>query len=107
MDRCRQLTGTVSGECQSLKNNPAVAWDSPASPFKGEKREMYVNQNIITNAGGSNVWYCDPYGRNASAQPFPGSVPQYISASQYTQQVPSLAFGANINHNAPGVHSPN
>ena len=107
VDRCRQLTGTVSGECQSLKNNPAVTWDSPASPFKGDKREMYVNQNIITNAGGSNVWYCDPYGRNASAQPFPGSVPQYISASQYTQQVPSLAFGANINHNAPGVHSPN
>ncbi len=107
VDRCRQLTGTISGECQSLKDNPSVTWDSPASPFKGEKREMYENQNIITNAGGANIWYCDPYGHNASAQPFPGSVPQYISASQYIQQVPSLVFGANINHNAPGVHSPN
>ncbi len=107
VDRCRELSGTVSGECQALKNNPSITWDSPASPYKGEKREMYVNQNWITNAGGPNVWYCDPYGRGASPQPFPGSVPQYISASNYTQQAPSLVFGANNNHNAPGVHSPN
>jgi hypothetical protein len=68
---------------------------------------MYVNQNWVTNSAGPNVWYCDPYGRAASTQPFPGSVPQYISTSNYRQQVPSLVFGANNNHNGPGVHSPN
>jgi hypothetical protein len=107
VDRCRQLNGTISGECQAVKSNPSITWDSPSSPFKGEKREMYSNQTWITNAGGPNVWYCDPYGRNASTQPFPGSVAQYISSSQYTQQVRSLVFGANNNHNAPGVHAPN
>jgi hypothetical protein len=107
VDGCRQLSGSLAWQCQVLKDNPAITWDSPQSPFKGEKREMYVNQNIITNVAGPNVWYCDPYGHNASTQPFPGAVPQYISTSNYTQQVPSLAFGADINHNAPGVHSPN
>jgi hypothetical protein len=107
VDACRQLSGALSAECQTVKNNPAITWDSTQSPFKGQKREMYVNQNFITNAAGPNIWYCDAYGQNASTQPFPGSVAQYISTSNYTQQVPSLVFGANINYNAPGLHSPN
>jgi hypothetical protein len=107
VDACRALSGSLSGECQAVKNDPSITWDSPASPFKGEHREMYVNQNWITNSGGPNVWYCDPYGRSAGPQPFPGAVRQYISSSQYKQQVPSLVFGANVNHNAPGLHSPN
>jgi hypothetical protein len=107
VDRCRELTGTLSAQCQTVKSNSSITWDSTASPFKGEKREMYVNQNWVTNTSGPNVWYCDPYGRAASAQPFPGSVPQYISTSNYRQQVPSLVFGANKNYNAAGVHSPN
>jgi hypothetical protein len=107
VDRCRELSGTVLAECQAIKDNPAITWDSPSSPFKGEHREMYVNQNWVSNAAGPNVWYCDAYGRNASPQPFAGSIPQYISSSQYTQQVPSLVFGRDNNHDAPGVHSPN
>jgi hypothetical protein len=107
VDRCRELSGTILAECQAVKDNATITWDTSASPFKGEHREMYVNQNQVQNAAGPNVWYCDPYGGNASTKPFAGSIPQYISSSQYTQVLNSLVFGRDNNHDAPGVHSPN
>jgi hypothetical protein len=107
IDRCRQLSGMLHANCQFAKDNAGVAWNSTASPFKGEKREMYVNQNGITNARGPNAWYCDPYGGNAGPQPFPGSIRQYIAPIDYNKKEESLVFGEDTNHGGPGVRSPN
>jgi hypothetical protein len=97
----------LHANCQFAKDNAGVAWNSTASPFKGEKREMYVNQNGITNARGPNAWYCDPYGGNAGPQPFPGSIRQYIAPIDYNKKEESLVFGEDTNHGGPGVRSPN
>lgn len=107
VELCQSLSGSLRYECQFVRDNPSITWDSPASTFKGNKREMYINQNQIYNQGGPSLWYCDPYGRNASTQPFAGSIPQYIAPVQHNQNVNSLIFGADNQHDGPGVHSPN
>jgi len=107
VDRCRELTAPVRIECQYLRDNSSVTWDSPSSPFRGNQRELYVNQNIIFNAAGPTNWYCDPYGRNARTTPFPGAVQQYIASGRFNTPEPALVFGAENAHDGPAVRSPN
>lgn len=107
VDRCRALAAPVHIECRFVRDNPAIAWDDPRSPFRGDQRELFVNQNVIVNAKGPQVWYCDPYGRNARATPFPGSVEQHIASMEFTIPEPPLIFGAENSHDGPAVHSPN
>jgi hypothetical protein len=107
VDRCRALAAPVHIACRFVRDNPAIAWDDPRSPFRGNQRELFVNQNVIVNAQGPQVWYCDPYGRNARATPFPGSVEQHIASMQFTIPEPPLIFGAENSHDGPAVHSPN
>ena len=47
------------------KANPALpAWQSPASPFSGSLRDMYLNQSTVSPSAGGTV-YTDPYGKGA------------------------------------------
>ena len=107
VDHCRAVTVPVHIECRFVRDNPTIAWDDPRSPFRGNQRELFINQNVIANADGPQVWYCDPYGRNAQATPFPGSVAQYIASVQFTIPEPPLIFGTENSHDGPAVRSPN
>jgi hypothetical protein len=107
VDHCRALTAPVHAECRFIRDNPGVTWDSPPSPFRGIQRELFVNQNLIFNASGPQIWYCDPYGRNARTTPFPGSVQQSIASIQFTTPEPALIFGTEHRYDGQGVHSPN
>src|SRR5262245_9181874 len=107
IDRCRAFAAPVHIDCRFVRDNPTMQWDDPRSPFRGNQRELVVNQNVIVNATAPQVWYCDPYGRNAQTTPFPGSVQQYIAAIQFITPEPPLIFGAEHIQDGPGVRSPN
>jgi len=102
---------TTAGPCgESTANgaNSSVAWDHPLSRFNGVRRLVDVNQNRITNADGPEIWYTDPFGRNARVEPFPGSIRQFIAAvdnSGRTGHGPQL--GRDRNYGGPGVRAPN
>jgi hypothetical protein len=106
------------GECDSVTKYrdgstiPAgerITYDDPRSPFNGCKREFYFNNNGISNIGGPTHWYTDPYGKNGSQSPFPGSIRQYIAAAKTTLpfHLESIALGGDINWCGTGVHAPN
>lgn len=76
------------GACASIgAQGPAtpraqrITWDDPRSPYNGCRRTTYFGLYEMDNAGGPNLWYTDPYGRNASRTWFPGSVKQWIGAA--------------------------
>ncbi len=75
---CEWATNYNTGP--SVPTSQRIAWNSPRSGFKGIHRGMYFMPAVISNAGGPEYWYSDPYGRNASATPFPGSIKQQISS---------------------------
>jgi hypothetical protein len=79
------------------------------SPFNGSHREVYFNQTTISNRGGRKRWWTDPYGGNASAEPFPGAICQLVGATDNTDRpaLESQAFGAGRDYDAAGVHAPN
>lgn len=86
-------------------------WQDPRSPFSGAKRDFYINQLKVSDPGtADDIVYTDPYGGEASATEFMGSVPQYIhpgtvlgSVNLETQKFDTSAdFGLNN-----GVHAPN
>lgn len=56
-----------------------ITWDDPRSGFRGLNRGMYFQPPVLENAGGPEFWYTDPYGYNASPQPFPGAVRQQVT----------------------------
>ena len=86
-----------------------LPFDSPASPFNGAHREVYFNQTTVRNEGGPKRWWTDPYGGNASTQPFPGAVCQLVSATDNSSwpTLESQAFGADRPYGGRGVHAPN
>jgi hypothetical protein len=55
----------------------------------------------------TNVWYCDPYGRNAQPEPFPGSVPVYISDDSGFKVDGYTNFNRDFVNSGPGVKAPN
>jgi hypothetical protein len=57
-----------------------IDWNDPRSGFRGLNRGMYFQPAVIRNQGGPPVWYTNPYGGAASTTPFPGSLPQRVSA---------------------------
>jgi hypothetical protein len=75
--------------------------------FKGDKREAYLNQVWIKNAGGNASVWTDPYGRLAAPNA-PGAIEQYIAPMYFETLTNSAAFGADNDHD-PGntVHAPN
>lgn len=99
------------GECDWSTNygSVVVAWNDPASAFKGSSRETYFNQTTITNVGGPTTWYTDPFGGRAQATPFSGSVAQFVSAVNNTRPYPleSQAFGGRRAYAGAGTRAPN
>lgn len=84
------------------------AYDSPESPFVGAQREVRLRGVSVANADGPTAWYTDPYGGNASTEPFPGSICQLVSSTDNTGQpeVQERTFrGPDLG--GQGVHPPN
>ena len=98
-DECSAtVNGTVTG----------ITYNDPRSAFNGVRRFMDVNGNRIDNEDGPEVWYSDPFGRNASRTPFPGSIRQWIAKVDNTgRQGHGPVIGRQRNHGGPGVHAPN
>ncbi len=73
--------------------------------YKGDRREAYLNQVWINNAGGTTTIWTDAYGRLV---PEGQGIPQYLSAVNRQPLTNSAAFGADHDHDpASAVHAPN
>jgi hypothetical protein len=85
IDLCYEVTAAGEaargGICEETTAGGALAltFDDPRSAFNGAHRFVDINGNTITNAEGPEVWYSDPFGHNASTDPFPGSIRQFIA----------------------------
>lgn len=86
-----------------------AAFDDPASPLDGTHRDVYLAGTTVSNAGGPARWWTDPYGGNASPEPFPGAVCQLVAPTGTAPRPPARTrvFGRNVDHDAEGVHAPN
>ncbi len=102
---------SIDGTCEEATNGGSrvLAFDDPASPFDGVRRDFDINGNRINNADGPEVWHTDPFGKNGRRNPFPGSVQQWIAAIDNDRAVDGNApsIGGNRNYKAKGVHAPN
>jgi hypothetical protein len=99
---CEEATagGTVTG----------IAFDDPRSPFNGVRRQVDINDNVISNRGGPTVWYTDPFGRNGRPQPFAGSVRQVVASIDNDRgdlQLAGPTIGGQRDYGGPRVHAPN
>lgn len=111
---CDEVNGGLrlrGGYCRESTNDGALqglAFDDPRSAFDGARRVVDVNGNRIRNAGGPEVWYSDPYGRNARTEPFPGSLRQRLSSvdNDIGVDVNGPVIG-NRDYGGRGVHAPN
>ncbi len=87
-----------------------VAHDDPQSRFNGAHRFVDINSNDISNEDGPNVWFTDPFGKNASPDPFPGSVRQFIASMDNERlDLHGPQIGRDRDYGGPGVgvHPPN
>jgi len=97
---CRESTG--NGAIQGL------TYDDPRSKFNGVLRFVDINGNRISNGDGPEIWYSDPFGRNASQTPFPGSIRQYIAkVDNAGRNGHGPVVGRGRNYGGPGVRAPN
>lgn len=85
-DVCYEVIGnrrTRGGTCDDMTNYGkilGITWKDTRSGFKGIHRGQYMEvPREINNAGGSQYYYTDAFGKNASTAPFKGSVRQMIS----------------------------
>lgn len=79
---------------------------STKSQYKGTKREAYLNQAWVTNAGGSTAVWTDVHGKLVAAKS-PGAILQYVSAVNARPQVNSSAFDADAENDDGTVRAPN
>ena len=120
------LTGKAIGLCYEVEANGDMARHSlcntatnngtlldlvqtdPRSPFNGVKRFVDINGIRVDNANGPEIWYTDPFGRNARTTPFPGSIRQSISRTN-NSAVPfhGPRLGEGRNYGGAMVHAPN
>lgn len=87
----------------------AYGFGDPRSPFDGTHRDVYLRETTLRNAGRGRLYWTDPYGGNASTQPFPGALCQLVGAVD-TSARPALqerVFGRNRPNDDEGVHAPN
>ena len=103
-----------SSECDGLTtlangNLLPVDFDDPISAFNGSHRQVDVNDNLVSNAGGSTVWYSDPFGQHARLEPFPGSIKQVIATinNDYGVGVNGPVIGADRTYSGRGTRAPN
>jgi hypothetical protein len=82
-----------------------AAPNSTDSWFKGDKREGYLNQVWLKNAGGSTTIWTDVYG---NLVPAGQGIPQFVAAMNRQPLTNSAAFGEDHDHDpAHAVHAPN
>jgi hypothetical protein len=98
--------------CDLSTNDGALTgltFDDPRSRFNGVRRFIDVNNNDIDNKDGPEVWYTDPFGRNAQRNPFPGSIRQWIAKvkNDYGFNVNGPAIGFDRDYGHATVHAPN
>lgn len=120
MDLCYENFGgriARGGPCEWATNYGRVTdikWDDPRSAFRGVHRGMYFQPGILENNAGPEIWYTDPFGKNASTTPFAGSVKQQLTPKNLNYS--SLIGGQSIDprvtdrvhDNGNGtVHAPN
>jgi hypothetical protein len=87
----------------------AYGFDDARSPFDGTRRDVYLRETTLRNAGGQRLVWTDPYGGRASSTPFPGALCQLVGTVD-TSARPALqqrVFGRNRSNAAEGVHAPN
>lgn len=86
-----------------------VRFDDPRSPFNGVRRKVDINSNRVNNLAGPNIWYSDPFGRNARTEPFPGSVRQWIARANNDQafNLSGPSIGDSRNYGGSTTHAPN
>jgi hypothetical protein len=99
------------GECDEATGDgglAALAFDDPRSLFNGVRRQVDINGNHLRNGTGPEVWYTDPFGKNARTEPFPGSIRQFIARVDNSGRVVhGPTIGRNRDYGGPGVHAPN
>lgn len=117
-DTSLQSQGRIArgGACSYATNYGAIkniTWDDPRAAFKGIHRGMYFFPATLNNVGGPEIWYSDPYGKNAKPTPFAGSVKQQMSSKtlQYGRLIGD-SLDPRVNdriHDTGGntVHAPN
>ena len=100
---CNGMTNAVGGALISIE------YDDALSVFNGVRRQIDVNNNVLSNGDGPAVWYSDPFGRNARTTPFAGSIRQYIASvnNDYGVGVNGPVLGGNRNYGGAGVRAPN
>jgi len=104
----RQAQGGLCAESTANGQIAGVAHDSPQSQFKGVRRFVDINANIVSNLDGPEVWYSDPFGNNARTEPFAGSVRQWIAMADNTAfDTHGPVIGRNRDYGDPSVHAPN
>ncbi len=116
MDVCYEVEANgdrvQGGPCEEATAGGSVlgiTYDDPRSPFDGAHRVVDINDNTINNPDGPQVWYTDPFGKNARTEPFPGSIRQFIAAIDNRREInisgPTVA--RDRDYGTQGVHSPN
>lgn len=104
---CILSNGACTLGYSDVRDNTGADPAGTNSWFKGAKRETYMNQVWVTNAGKSTSLWTDPYGVQVAAGTA-NAIEQYVSAVNVKPQDPSNAFGADRNHDPDGsVHAPN
>jgi hypothetical protein len=87
----------------------SIDYDDTRSGFNGSRRQVDINDNVISNGGGPTVWYSDPFGRNARTTPFPGSIRQFIASvnNDYGVGVNGPVIGGDRVYKGVGTRAPN
>jgi hypothetical protein len=99
------------GACDA--GSRTAEWNDPRAGFRGLNRGVYFKPGQTHNAGGSQLWYTDPFGQQAATSPFPGSILQQVSldSTSYGPNANADETGTvlNVNHSDGGqtVHAPN
>jgi hypothetical protein len=109
MNPARNLNDDLCAESTNNGALTGLAYDDARSQFNGVRRFMDINENNLDNADGPEVWYTDPFGHNASRNPFPGSIRQWVAKvkNNYGFNVNGPAIGFDRNYGAPSTHAPN
>lgn len=104
----RRAQGGMCARSTDSGRVQGVTYTDPRSEFNGADHFMDLNQNVIRNSGGPDVWYTDPFGKHGKREPFPGSIAQRISSRD--SDIGGLdgpQLGRNRDYAGPGTRAPN
>jgi hypothetical protein len=109
----RTFRGGLCDNSTNFGKIQGIAWNDPRAGFRDLNRGVYFKPSVTHNAGGSTVWYTDPFGGNAQTTRFPGSIKQLVTADSTNYAAKAGAFESanviNMLHGDGGrtVHAPN